>query len=200
MNIDRTIIIDILVIPKATAMFIRILSLSTLICFYFSGFAQEGELSDSLKRNRLTLTFGHAHVPNAFTSNGSKKWLILPTWGLDYDFWINKKWAIGLQSDILIQNFNIEVSEGSKKGKILERKYPITLAAVAIYKPIKSLSVFVGGGQEYSSTEALWLTRIGAEYGWELPKEYEISIEALFDNKWEEYTTWCFGVGASKYF
>ena len=58
----------------------------------------------------------------------------------------------------------------------------------------------VGGGQEYSSIEALWLTRVGLEYGWELPKKYEVSVELLFDNKWEGYTTWCFGVGASKFF
>ena len=36
------------------------------------------------------------------------------------------------------------------------------------------------------------------EYGWELPKDWEISINGKFEKKLNVYSTWLFGIGISK--
>ncbi len=46
-------------------------------------------------RNEISLSLGHAHIGKA-VENGQRKWLVAAAWGLDYNFFINKKWGIGL--------------------------------------------------------------------------------------------------------
>jgi hypothetical protein len=64
------------------------------------GFSQD---NNSLKKeqgnkenegaSRLSIGLGHAHVSEG-KIDGDTKWLALPSWSLNYDYWLSNKLAI----------------------------------------------------------------------------------------------------------
>ena len=68
----------------------------------FAAHAQEGE--EEFKHHRFTLVMANAHVPTGIGETGAKKWLVLSNWGLDYDYRFNDKWAVSIQTDLVIEN------------------------------------------------------------------------------------------------
>jgi hypothetical protein len=135
--------------------------------------------------HRLTLGLGHTHISQG-KIEGDTKWLATASWSLNYDYWVSKKWAIGLQNDIILESFVIEHGD----EELLERKYPVAIVPVAIYKPGKNLSLIGGVGAEISHGHTLTLTRLGVEYGWHLPKNWEVGIAMVWDGKWKYYNSW----------
>ena len=137
--------------------------------------------------HRLTLGLGHNHVVNSIVGeDGTLKNRALPSWALNYDYWLSDKWAIGVQSDIILESFVIEHGD----QETLERSYPVLVAGVAIFKPFRHFS-FVGGlGAEYSSEQTLTATRLGVEYGTHLGPKWEVGVAATWDAKWSYYDAW----------
>jgi hypothetical protein len=135
--------------------------------------------------HRLTLGLGHTHVSKG-KIDGDTKWLALASWSLNYDYWLSNKLAIGLQQDLILESFVIE----DDKGEFIERNYPWAIVPVVIYKTGKHFSLLGGVGAEYSHGHTLALTRLGFEYGWHLPKNWEVGIAAVWDNKWNYYNSW----------
>lgn len=176
----------------------KIIPFFALICTLQFAHAQESEEEEnSANFHRLTLVMGHAYVPAGF-QNGNKEWLVLGSWGFDYDYWLHPQWAIGLHSDLVIENFEIEKSGGEETEKILERSYPLASTLVGIFKPGEHLTILLGAGGEFAKEETLLLFRAGLEYGWELPGEWELGISLLNDLKVDAYNSWTLGVGISK--
>lgn len=148
------------------------------------------------KKNRLSLAITHTFVPTAIDELGKKKWLSLASWGLDYDREFNSAWGIGLHSDIVIENFQYEDGDVIK-----ERKSPLALALVGSRKFGEHISVLVGGGFEVSKgEETLGLIRIGADCGWEIPGDWEVSFSLMTDFKINAYDAFVFGFGIGKKF
>ena len=138
---------------------------------------------------------GHVHVSQG-KIDGKNEWLVAPTWAIDYDYWISDRWALGLHNDILVESFTI-----SHKGdELIERNYPISVIPVVIWKPFKRLS-FVGGvGGEFSGEHNFTVVRLGLEYGFHLPKDFEISVFMGRDDKINYYNSWGISLTASKIF
>lgn len=143
--------------------------------------------------HRLTLGLGHTHVSEG-KIDGDTKWLALASWSFNYDYWLSNKWAIGLQNDLVLESFKIE--HGSQE--ILERSYPLAIVPVALYKPGKRLSIIGGVGTEFAHQKNLMLTRIGFEYGWHLPSNWEVGGALVWDSKWNYYNSWGLGFTFSK--
>lgn len=145
--------------------------------------------------HRITLGLGHTHISNGQV-DGKTKWLATASWSINYDYWLSDKWAIGLQNDIILESFIIEHGD----EELLERKYPWAIVPVAIYKPGKRLSLLGGVGAEFSSGHNLTLTRLGMEYGFHLPKNWEVGAALVWDNKWNYYNSWGIAFTVSKIF
>jgi len=173
---------------------VAIISCLSMICFTTIVYSQEDQ--DDPKRNKLSIAITHTLVPEAIDETGDKKWLSLASWGLDYDRYFNSGWGIGLHSDIVIENFQYE------RGDVIkERKRPLALALVVTRKLGEHFTVLGGGGLEVSSgEETLGLIRIGADYGWELPKDWEVSLSLMTDLKINAYNAFVFGFGIGKKF
>lgn len=163
-------------------------------------FCQEPEHEkeeESLKGNhRLTLGLGHTHLSQGKNIEGKTVWLSEPSWSLNYDYWISNKWAIGLQTDLVIEKFIVE----NEDGEDLEREKPFAVVPVGIFKPFKHFSFIGGAGIEFERSENLGLTRLGVEYGAELPKRWEAGIAVMWDNKWGYYNSWVLEFTFSKIF
>jgi hypothetical protein len=154
----------------------------------------EGKSHESLKgASRLTLGLGHTHVAEGKV-DGKSKWLPLASWSLNFDHWVSNKWAVGLQTDIILESFIIE----NKDEEFIERSYPISLVPVAIYKAGEHLSIFAGVGAEFAKEKNLTMTRLGLEYGFHLHKNWEVGAALIWDGKWNYYNSWSIAFTVSK--
>lgn len=143
--------------------------------------------------NRLTLGLGHTQVSHG-EINGDTKWLSITSWSLNYDYWFSNKWAIGLQNDLLVESFTIEDHEGED----IERSYPLAVVPVALFKPGKHFTFIAGVGAEFSEGHNLAMTRLGAEYGSHISKNWEGGVAVVWDGKWNNYNSWGIAFTVSK--
>jgi hypothetical protein len=168
--------------------------------FYITSYSQDthndskGHSSFEKKgASRLTVGLGHTHVSEGKV-NGKTEWLALPSWTLNYDYWLSDKVAIGLQNDLILESFFIE--HGNEE--LLERSYPIASVPVVLYKASNRLIVVAGVGAEFTKESTLTMTRLGLEYGFHLPNNWEVGTALVWDNKWNYYNSWGIALTFSK--
>ncbi|MRX67468.1 hypothetical protein SAMN06265349_1011156 [Flavobacterium resistens] len=163
--------------------------------------AQENEEKAFSPHHQIGVSINHAHVFEGRDDEGNRKVLSLPAWGLDYTFQFHEKWAIGLYTDFIIEKFKVEKNlESGDEKETVERSYPIAPALMGIYKPNEHWSFLLGFGGEFAKEEDYFLTRVGAEYGYELPKDWEFFGTVSYDFKWNAYDSWGIGLGIAKNF
>jgi len=143
--------------------------------------------------SRLTIGLGHTHVSEG-KIDGDTKWLALPSWSLNYDYWLSNKLAIGIQNDLILESFIIE--HGNQE--LLERSYPIASVPVLLFKSGKRIVLIAGIGAEFAKESTLMMTRFGVEYGFHLPGNWEVSSALVWDNKWNYYNSWGLALTISK--
>ncbi len=163
--------------------------------------AQESEKKTFNPHHQIGISINHAHVFEGRDDEGNHEVLNLPAWGVDYTYQFHEKWAIGLHTDFIIEKFKVEKTYASGDDKeTVERSYPIAPAVMGIYKPSESWSILLGFGGEFAKEENFFLTRAGVEYGYELPKDWEIFGTFSYDLKWNAYDSWGIGLGIAKNF
>jgi hypothetical protein len=150
---------------------------------------------NSGNEHKFTLVLAHANLADGINpSTGKREWLALPAWCFDYDFSPSEKWSIGLHNDIIIETFEVE----SNDSKTIKRTRPVSSSIVGTYKFDEHLALQLGMGGEFAKEENFVLTRIGIEYGWALPKNFEVSGIFNYDIKWNAYDTYVIGIGVAK--
>lgn len=168
-----------------------------LILINFIGYSQE-ETEEEFPKHTLGLVLSHANISKGVTESGTK-WLSVPAWGIDYNYWMNEKWAIGLHTDFIVEK--IEVVENlNKDEETIERSYPIAPAVMGIYKPTKHSSFLFGMGAEFAKEENLVLNRIGYEWGTEIGENWELGLSFNYDFRWNAYDSYTLGFGISRVF
>ena len=146
-------------------------------------------------RHRITVMMANSHIPNMDEVEGQNKFSVVPTWGFDYDFWFNSKWAVGWHNDLVMQQYKVVKEEDET---VVERSYPIGSCIAAMYKPFEHISFVTGIGKEFEKKESFGMWKIGIEYGFELPKAWELSLNFQYDVKFNVYDSFLFGIGISK--
>lgn len=165
-----------------------------LMLVSFGLHAQESE--QAFRRNKLALIIGHAHVPAGIDLEGKKAWTVLPSWGLDYDFRFNEKWSLGLHTDMVVESFEYE----GEDEILYERTRPFLAVLSGGRRLGEHVTLLVGGGIELAKEENLKVVRVGLDYGWELPNEWEIGASLMSDFKIDAYNSWVLGLGVAKVF
>ncbi len=159
-------------------------------------FSQEGE-NRSEKFNShhsISALLSHTMIKDGIR-DGKNEWIAFPSFAFDYNFVFSHKWKIGLHNDLIFEDFIVKTD-----NKELERSEPISSVVVGGFKPGKQFTFESGLGYEFSKEDNLFLTRIGTEYSIELPKEWELIVNLVYDVKWDAYDSFSFGVGVSKSF
>lgn len=165
----------------------------------FDGGAQtQVEHDAETSKHSLSLIISHTQISQGIQSDGDRKWLSLPSWGLNYNYSLNKKWSLGLHTDIIVEDFAVEEHLKSSNSQTLERAYPVATALMTTYKPGKHLSFVLGPGAEFAETGSLFLVRAGAEYGWEIGKEWELITLITNDYRFNAFNSWAIGLGVTK--
>ena len=84
------------------------------ICAIFpiSGFTQNMENHDvdksKIQHHRISFSINYTFLPQGNVSLEETNNLVVPAVGLKYDYFINKKWAVGVHSDVEIINLLIK--------------------------------------------------------------------------------------------
>jgi len=160
----------------------------------------ESSEHSNAKAHRLTLSMGHTHIRKGLEHHESFKGIYEPSWLLDYDYWLSNRIAIGLHSDVVIDNFEVEAHLNDKEEVVLKRSNPVAIVPVASFKAWKNAVLQTGMGGEFAPEGNFWLLRAGIEYGFHMPKNWELSLSTTYDLKLKNYDSWTFGVGVSKWF
>jgi hypothetical protein len=148
----------------------------------------------SVQGPRITAIMGYSFINNSFVSE-SNELLVVPTIGLNFDYFLNEKWGLGLHSDLVMQQFKVEKHDGHEE---LIRENPIAVCGMGIYKPHERWALLLGYGVEIEKHENLQMIRIGGEYGIPLPKHWEVSFTLEYDYKINSYGAMMFGIGFSR--
>jgi hypothetical protein len=141
---------------------------------------------------RVALLIGHTAVPADIQND----YVFISSWGLDFEYWIDNQWAIGLHNDMELQSFIIEYEE----YKTLERVYPLVVSLDLIYKPVGGLVFQFGPGYEFERNESFFLFRTGVEYEIDLPHHFDLAPTLFYDNRFEANNTWTIALGVGKRF
>lgn len=173
----------------------RILLFIFLFGLSYSFKAQENNSTHKKKPSKHAVIFiiSHTQINEGLDENGEKQWLSLPSWGINYNYSLSQKWAIGLHTDIVVEDF--VVNNHSKQDEIIERSYPIASAFVTSFKPGKYFSFLLGSGGEFSKGNHLFLVRAGIEYGLHINHNLEFIANVVNDYKFNAYNSWSLGMG-----
>ena len=146
--------------------------------------------------HNISLMISHTHIPKGVNGINRDEALIIPSWGLNYDFHLNEKWAIGWHNDMEISTYMIEESDGD----VYERERPIITAIVGIFKPGKKVGLLAGVGREFEKHRNFWVFRAGVEVEIEINESWELIPSFIYDQKEAVYYSWAIGLAVARRF
>jgi hypothetical protein len=148
----------------------------------------------NFKHFRISPVISHTFIPTN-TSEGDKT-VIVPTFGLDLEYWINEKWGLGFHNDLELETFEIE----KEHELFVEKEFPLVLTFDALYKFKKHFVLVVGTGVEFEKNEDLFIIRAGLEYEVEFGNHWDVSPTVIYDHRSNSSSTWGIGIGIGKRF
>ncbi len=156
------------------------------------------------KRHRIAFLTGNTIVPSGGENEERIGTVLVPTIGIDYEYWFSRKLAIGWYNDFTLSTFVVETNREPDDGhgtasseggnEVVEREPTFLTTVVIVWEPVHRLALYTGGGREFEPSEDFWVWKIGIEYGFPLPGDWDIAIGGSYDYK-EVYDS--FGVGVS---
>jgi len=160
--------------------------------------AEHSEHAEEFKRHSLSLFIAHSFISQGVTS-GKRDWLIVPSFALNYNYSFSHKWALGLHTDLIVEDFVIE-QEGSDE-EVLEREFPFSALLVGSHKLTKNFGIAFGFGIEWETTKSFAVARFGVDYGIEIPsRELEVIFALNYDIIVNAYDSFNLGFGIAKKF
>ena len=120
---------------------------------------------------------GNSWIPEGRShETGEKQTVIVPTFGLDYEFKLSAVWSLGTYNDLQIVNISVEEGDGT----LLERENTTTFTLGGSCRFGERMKVELSGGVETDAHETLKVGRIAYEFGFELPDRWELGISASY--------------------
>lgn len=166
----------------------KILVLVLVVFSLKMGWSQEHEEA----KHRVALVLGHSYV-----SLDNNEVLSIPTFGFDYEYWINNHWGVGIFSDIeLITN---ELTP-TVDGVMVEREYPVVLTLDVVWNPIEHIEFVVGPGFVFEESETEKIIRLGIEYDLTLGHHWDVAPNLFYDQKLDGGYALSIGIGIGKSF
>ena len=168
-----------------------------LVCPLF-GYSQteESHSTHSFKHFRISGALGQTYIPQA--TSGDAKFVVVPTIGLDFQYWINTKWGIGLKNDIEIANY---VVEGNSGGTTIVRDNPVIIALPVLLSPWENNFTFIiGPGVELEHHENFFVFRAGVGSEFEVGNHWDFAPEIIYDLKDGHINTLTIAIAVGKRF
>lgn len=165
------------------------------------------ESHDTHKKHVISASINHTVIFGGVKDGGATS-ISLPSFGLNYTYAFNHKWAIGLHNDIILEDFLIKESSSfqakssseEEEIAVIERGTPIAACIMGIYKPAPYLGLMAGFGREFSSHEDYTVIRLGLETPFHLPNNWEVFGIISYDIMIDAYESLTYGIGIAKLF
>jgi hypothetical protein len=155
------------------------------------------EVGGAQGSHRLTLGLGRSNVGKGQV-DGAVQSLALTALSLDYDYWMADHWAVGIQTQGILESFVVQVQD----DEAMERAYPVSMVPVLLYRPIGALALVAGAGAEFAGgSRTVALTRLGLEAG--VPfggRNWQMGAAVLWDNRLNYNNSWNISVTLSRVF
>jgi hypothetical protein len=160
------------------------------------------------KKHVLSASINHTIIFSGVKNGETQTSVFVPSFGLNYTYFFNNKWALGLHNDIILEDFLVKGESSSEPATkssdeeitVIERGRPVSMAIMAIYKPIQNLGIMAGAGMEFSSHEDYAVIRFGLEAPVHLPQNWEVYGTITYDIMIDAYTSLTYGIGIAKLF
>ena len=156
------------------------------------------------KKHVISASINHTIVFSA-VKDGINLNVMLPSFGLNYTYFINHQWGIGLHHDIILEEFVVKESSSRNSNEteevgVIERGTPVSSAIIVMYKPVPFLGLMAGAGREFSKHEDFTVIRFGIESPYHLPNNWEIFGTAAYDINIGAYENLTYGIDIGKAF
>lgn len=184
-------------IQKITSILFLLFSVS-LIAQHPENTEDSEDDHSSFKKHALSFAISHTHINSAQENPDGSKWMVSPSFCLNYNYNFNHKWAIGLHNDIIIENIDLEFTNEGGKGIVRERPFSTVIAGT--YKPLEHLAILLGGGMEFSNHEDFGVVRFGVETPFHIQNNWEIFATLSADISIDNYNSYTAGFGIAKLF
>ena len=160
--------------------------------------SQEHHEEHEFKHFRISASIGHGYIPEV--SSQSASLIIIPSIGVELQYWFNSKWGVAAKNDLEIANYIVEPDDGSSNKFI--RNYPVIVSTPVLYKPWedKKVSFFLGPGIEFEGHENFSVLRMGVGFEFEVGKHWDFAPEVIYDLKNEIINSLTVGIGIGRRF
>ena len=156
----------------------------------------------------LSGSINHTIIFSGIKNGEAQTSVFVPSFGLNYTYFFNSKWGLGLHNDIILEDFLVKgessddavTKSTDEEITVIERGRPISMAIMGVYKVIPNLGIMAGAGIEFSSHEDYAVIRFGLEAPVHLPKNWEIFGTLTYDIMINAYTSLTYGIGLVKLF
>ena len=186
-------------INKKTIVLLGILTFCSEIGLAQENLALEEELVEGEEtegRHSIGFVMSHTRIGEGRDANGEKEFLTVPSFAIDYNYWLSERFALGLHTDFIYESFIIEV----ENDELIEREFPVAPVVMATYKPGKHWTFGLGFGGEFASDETLFVTRLAVEYLVEIRNGWGVFGSLTQDFRATTYNTTSLGIGIEKRF
>ncbi len=140
--------------------------------------AQEHEESEAFRRHQLATFTGYGWVPQGDPHEGDPDGtVIVPTLGIDYNFWISHKFAVGFYNDFQLTTYVAQTSADTT----IPREYAYVGALVALYEPVHGLAFYAGPGAEIEKHENFFVIKAGVEYAFARAGRWSTGVALGYD-------------------
>lgn len=150
------------------------------------------DLHEELPKKRVAIYLGHTLIPEL----SSEERFVIPSWGLDIDYWFNQDIGLGIHSDLELETFVVRGNQPEE----LERTYPLVLTLDGLYRPYQGLILQAGPGVEIDPEKSFFLARLGVEYEIQLTHHWDLSPTIFYDHRINNFGTWSIALGTGKRF
>ncbi len=159
--------------------------------------AQEENESEEHKHFRVAFAIGQGYISQADSNNSNL--LIIPTIGLDLQYWFNSNWGIALKSDLEITNYLVENEH--ETGENIVRENPFIMTLPVLLSPWENgWSFLVGPGIEIEDEENFSILRFGIDHEFEIGNEWDFAPEFIYDLKDGNISAFTIAIGIGKRF
>lgn len=168
-------------------MLLRCVLLLISLLFFDQSYCQHHE-DEMITHHRVVVSSNISIIPEGVDLSNTL--LVVPSLGIDYEYFFNERWAISSKNDIILQQYVIESRED---GKIIERQRVFVTTVTGVWEAFRGFSIFLGGGVEWEADKNYGLIKVGVEYKIALNGRFDVAIPLYWDVK-EEYSTISTGI------
>ncbi|WP_203256275.1 hypothetical protein [Hyunsoonleella ulvae] len=177
----------------------KLITVFTVLLIGGLGISQEHEATSHKedtnqrdKKHRIAFVLAHSYI-----SLENNEILSIPTFGLDYEYWLSKRWGVGVFSDIEL--ISKEVSP-AVDGMNIERECPLVVTLDVLWNPVEHWEFVVGPGLISERGDVQSLVRMGVEYDLELSHHWDVAPNLFYDQKFDGNYAISIGIGIAKSF